>query len=200
MEVFKTRKKVKPRILFDMDDVLVEYIESVIEDYNKDFGTNYTIKDCTEWELKKIFGDKILYYLNTEGRFRYLDIKKNADKVMKEIIDTNRYDVFIVTACKPSAFEEKVEWLKEFMPFFDTRRIIPAIEKTAVWGDILIDDKIENLEQFEELIGKGIVFDMPHNQHSNQFERIYNLEELLPILDNIFYPNLNSKENIEYCI
>lgn len=199
MKVFKTKKQVKPRILFDMDDVLVEYIESVIGDYNKDFDTNYTIKDCTKWELKEVFGDKILDYLNTEGRYRYLDIKKNSDKVIKEIIDTNRYDVFIVTACEPSAYEEKVEWLKEFMPFFDTKRIIPAVEKTAIWGDILVDDKIENLEQFEELIGTGIVFDMPHNQYSNQFKRIYNLEELLPILDKMFYPELVD-EKIECCI
>lgn len=38
---------------------------------------------------------------------------------------------------------------------------------------------------------------MPHNQHTDQFKRIYNLEELLPILDEMFYPELQNEENEE---
>lgn len=191
MKIFKTKKAMKPRVLLDMDDVIVYFMERIIEDYNKDYKTNYTIEDCTKWEITDIFGNEILYYFNKEGICRNLEIKNNSDKFIKEIIESNRYDVFIVTACSPSSYLDRVEWVKEYMPYFNTERIIPAVEKSAIWADVLVDDNIYNVEEFNELIGTGIVYDMPHNRHTDEYKRINNLGELLPVLDEMFYPELN---------
>lgn len=189
----------KPRIILDMDDVIVEYIESVLEDYNNEKSTNYTINNCTTWTLSDILGKDVINYLNSKGRFNDLKIKNNADIYIKELIDSNRYDVFIVTACKPDAYIEKINWLNKYMPFFDKNRLIPATEKSAVWGDVIIDDKIDNVVEFTNTMPSsiGILYDMPHNVSCEKFKRVYSLKNLLYVLDNIFYEELEDLSSLK---
>lgn len=186
----------RPRVIFDMDDVIVEYIESVLEDYNKDKNTNYKIKDCTTWTLSDIFGKDILNYLNTKGRFENLKIKRKSTVYIKEIIDSNRYDVFIVTACKPEAYLEKLKWLKTYMPYFNENRLIPATEKSSVWGDVIIDDKADNIIKYIDIMPNaiGLLYNMPHNKDCKNLKRIYSLKNILDVLDDIFYGNISNKE------
>lgn len=187
----------KPRIIIDMDDVIVDYIGILIQDFNVKYGTSYSIEDCTSWYLEDIFGENINEFIYFTGRFNDLPIKNNAVSHIKNIIDSGRYDVFIVTACKPQGFMEKYNWVKKYMPFFIKDRLIPCSEKSAIWGDVIVDDKIANIDDFvknsplKEV--NGIVVDMPHNRMDNTYIRIKDLSNLLNILDDIYYPKIKEE-------
>lgn len=182
----------KKRVLLDMDDVIVDFMGDVIVDYNKDHSSiPLRLDDCICWNLESILGPIIFKYIYKKGRFLNLKIKNNSTIYIKELIDSGRYDVFIVTACPHKYFLEKSIWLDKYMPYFDKERVICTAEKTAIWGDVLIDDKLDNIKSFTELIGEGILMDMPHNRNCNDFKRIYSLENILEILDEMFYPELN---------
>lgn len=180
----------KPRIIFDMDDVIVDYLGVLINDYNLKYATNYTIDDCKSWSLKDSFGANIEEFICPKGRFVDLPIKDDSVSYIKEIINSGRYDVFIATACPPHSYIEKYEWIREYMSFFNTNRLIPCTEKSAIWGDVIIDDKPSNIDEFiknSPINSTGFLMDMPHNKNETKYNRICNLSNMLEILDNMFY-------------
>lgn len=175
------------RVILDMDDVLACYVDKVIEEYNKKCNTAYTIEDCTQWDLVGLFGTDIKDCLYREGFFEELEVKNHADKYIKQLVECGRYDVFIATACIPEAYMEKIKWLRKYMPWFDEKRLIPIVEKTAIWGDIIIDDKIENAREYKKMYGRALLYDMAHNRKAKDLDRIYDLENIVDVLDAIFY-------------
>lgn len=192
--------KRKPRIVFDMDDVIVDYVGTIVKEFNEDHLTQYTIEDCTEWKLESVFGQAINDYIYFEGRFDDLPIKKDSVKYIEELINSDRYDVFIVSACPPQGFIEKYNWLKKYMPFFNLNRLIPCSEKSAIWCDCIVDDKLDNIEELitNPVINTiGFIYDMPHNRNDENAItkkentiRINDLSDLMKRLDDIYYPTL----------
>ena len=48
-----------PRILVDQDDVLAMFLGRLVKEYNRRFGTQYTVEDCKQWNLEKTFGKQV---------------------------------------------------------------------------------------------------------------------------------------------
>lgn len=192
--------KRRPRVVFDMDDVIVDYVGTIVEEFNEDNGTNYTVEDCKEWKLEKIFGQAINDYIYFNGRFDDLPIKNNSVTYINKLIESGRYDIFIVSACPPQGFIEKYNWIKKYMPLFNLNRLIPCCEKSAIWCDCIVDDKLDNIKELitNPIINTiGFIYDMPHNRvdddlfkKENNVYRIKDLSNMLNDLDNIYYPNL----------
>lgn len=182
----------RPRILFDMDDVIVEFLGGLVENFNNVYGTDFNKSDCNVWSLEETLGEDVWSIMNKPGFFINLKPKGNSVEVIQRIID-NGFDVFIVTACTPQAYIEKLHWIEEYMPYFNKGRLIPCSEKSAVWGDILIDDKIANLDDFSK-VGEGVIFDMVHNQGDYPYKRFSDLESFED------YINKFKKETLSYDI
>lgn len=177
----------KPRILFDQDDVLADFLGAVVEKLNKKYNKNYSIEQCTSWNLVKNFGKESIEIINEKGFFYNLKPKKDAIEVLKRMYTSGKYDIRIVTASMPNSYEEKLEWIKKYMPFFKEEHFISCKNKSSVWGDILIDDAEHNLIDFSKL-GISIIYDMPHNRHVKGFKRVYDLKEAEDYIENLFYP------------
>ena len=43
------------RILIDMDDTITNFLEEVIIEYNRIYGTNHSINEITEWVIPSSF-------------------------------------------------------------------------------------------------------------------------------------------------
>ncbi|MGL5977950.1 MAG: 5' nucleotidase, NT5C type [Erysipelotrichaceae bacterium] len=180
-------KNNRPRLLFDMDDVITNFLGSVVDIYNMRKGTQYTIHEVRSWDLNGPFDADIFDIFREEGFFLQLEEKNNATGVLKSLIDSSRYDVYIITACNTATeLMEKVQWMEKVLPSFNQSRIIACKEKHIIRGDMIIDDKVENLEACAPFM-ECILYDMPHNQDCEQFTRIHNLNQLLPILEERFY-------------
>lgn len=176
-----------PRILVDQDDVLALFVHGVVQKFNARYGTNFTIEDCNQWNLENVFGPKVWDLVKEEGFFWNLEPVPGALEVFKRLYTSGRYDMYIVTASEPHAYVEKIQWLEYYMPFFSIdKHFISCKSKDAVWGDVLLDDGMHNIEAFHG-IGESIVFDRPHNRHLIGFKRIYNWYEFEQYIENKFY-------------
>lgn len=184
-------KITKPRILFDLDDTLTDFLEELVNRYNIKYGTNFTKDHCYKWELNEIFENNILELIDEEDFFEKVKPKPQAVEYMKKWIESGKYDIFVVTSClKPENYVKKVKWFEQHMPFFPKGRIIPLTEKSAIWGDVLVDDRPKNLESWREnSLGDYkfcLLFDAPHNKGCEDFVRVNNYSHLDNIFKSIF--------------
>ncbi|MCR0315251.1 hypothetical protein MKA27_13130 [[Clostridium] innocuum] len=178
----------RPRILFDMDDVVTNFMEHLLNIYNKRTKSDLKVTDIKGWDLTPYCTKDVYKIFQEDGFFLNIPEKKHSTSVLKELIESTKYDIYIVTACnRPEELSEKVKWFKKILPAFNTDRIIAIKEKHLIRGDLIIDDKVENLIECEPYM-KCLLYDTPANQYDEKFKRIRNLSELPGILENLFYP------------
>lgn len=176
----------RPRVLLDMDDVITDFLGGLISVYNDRKGTHLKIEDVRSWDLSEIDPEIINMYKEA-GFFTRLKPKQSAIPTIRQLIESTRYDIYIITACsEPEEYAEKVAYMKEILPSFNTKRIISCKEKDIIRGDIIVDDCVANLIACEPYMD-CILMDMPHNQNCDRFQRIKNLSELIPLLDKTYY-------------
>lgn len=158
------RKNNKLKVIFDMDDVLADFMSYVVPLLNDKFNKNYKLEDLNTWELNSFYGGNVCDVLKTKGLFSNLKPKKDVIKEFPKIYNNELFDVWIVTACVSlECYLEKVQWINKYFHDFPVSRILPCNEKDTVWADVIIDDGLHNLKDFE-LIGEPVVYDMPHNK------------------------------------
>lgn len=77
---------------------------------------------------------------------------------------------------------ERLWWLETYCGF-KRRDVILAEDKSLVHGDIFVDDKPSNVQEWEQEhpFGRAVLFSRPYNDHASpELERIRCLSELLP--------------------
>lgn len=159
------------RILIDMDEVLADTLGYAIEMCNNEHGTNVRAKDLVEWDIAKCVpeGQCIVDYFYEEGFFRDLPLVEGAQKYMYKL-HKDGHELLVVTASPPNGVPDKAEWLEEHFPWFDMSNFVPAIRKDIIYGDIMFDDGVHNLETAN--VQYPILMDAPHNKHDMRFERV----------------------------
>jgi len=166
-------------LFIDMDEVIADTYRAHISLYNKEFRENLTVEDCIGGEVWQSVPEnrrsRIHRHCHEEGFFRALPPIEGSKEVIKDL--TKVYDVFIASAAMqfPNSLIEKHYWLDEHFPFIDWKRRILCGDKHILRGDILIDDRKYNLENFE---GRSIMFSSPHNVNTNGFERVNSWQDV----------------------
>ena len=177
----------RPRILFDMDDCINSFLNYLLSVYNERTGAHIKPSEIKDWDLEKYVGEYGISIFKEEGFFEGIPEKKNATRTLKKLIMSADYDVYVITACTTNhELEEKYKWFDKYLPEFNKDRIIKCKEKEIIHGDVLIDDKIENLVKCSPYM-RCVLFDMPHNRGCNDFPRIKSLSEVIPLLKEWFY-------------
>jgi 5'-nucleotidase len=123
-----------------MDDVLCEYTSS----YN--------------FHKKK--NPEIVYPQSQYGFFSDLHPLAYAKESMKKLMNSSRYDPYILTApsCEnPLSYTEKRVWVERHLGMEYVERLIISPNKGLLLGDYLIDDNIEGKGQ-ENFTGELIHF------------------------------------------
>lgn len=149
------------RILVDLDDVVVELMEKSIYYYNNRYDTQLQKEDLKEWELA--------------DRERWMDIWRIPDffgslrfvpGAEQGLLDLSvRHEIVIVTSFPTwEAARSKIHWVHTHLlipgiiPSMD--KLVLCRDKSLVKGDVLIDDRMDNLKTFE---GEKICFAQPWN-------------------------------------
>ena len=180
----------KYTLLIDQDDVLAEYIEGVTKNYNKKYGTHITSKQCTSWDLYKVFGEKVETVMHEPDLIRELEPTANALQIFERLYRSNLFDMYIVTAANPKCVPAKFEWIEKHLPFFPLEHVIVCKCKDKIKGDFLLDDVMHNIEAFKQAGGTPIIFNRPHNQ--TQGEGILRVSDWLSferLIMEICYPD-----------
>lgn len=159
------------RLILDMDDTIVDFLNPLIEAYNKETHNNLTISDITEWDLSKYHG--MVDIFKTPGFFRNLKPFPNAVEIIKDLYFSGDFDVVIATDPMGvgTIVEEKFEWLAYYMGFLPNTKVYMCSDKSLIRGDLLFDDNPLHLQSFS---GYSVAMDRPYNSGCSVFARIEN--------------------------
>ena len=171
------------RIAVDMDEVLTDTLGKQLRLYNQRYGTSASHSDLYGNNLVDIAPEPhkewLRSMLHDPGFFADLDPLPGALEGMERLCA--QHDVFIASAATqfPNSFNEKIAWLKLYLPQIPLNRIIFCGDKSILNVDYLIDDSAYH---FEGLRGVGLLFDAPHNQHQRDYFRVHGWPEVDPAI------------------
>lgn len=155
------------RLLIDMDSVLVQLLPTWLRWYNEEFEDTLAIKDITAWDMHSIVkpecGHQIYKYLDQPGAYRDLAPMPGGPLAIDTLLRRG-HEVFIVTSppyTSQTAVWDKLEWVREHLPFFDESHVIFCRRKFVVAGDVLFDDCPTHLKEFT---GTAVAMDYAYNR------------------------------------
>lgn len=177
----------RPIVSFDCDNVANTFNKYLVKVYNEETGLNVKASELKEWDLSKYLGELGMSLFKEKGFFEKIPPNKSSIKTLKELINSKKYDIYIITACgSTQELEEKFNWFDKFLPEFNKNRIISYREKEIIHADVLVDDNLENLHKCAPYM-RCVTFDMPHNRDCDLYPRIKDLTEIIPMLEEWFY-------------
>ena len=180
-------EKKRPVVVFDYDDVLFDFLGAVVKDYNAKTGSELKPEDIKSWDLSEA-GDIHVFMdiIRDATLWERMEEKNKSMRVVQRLINDGRWTVLICTACTTlDEYVTKVHIIEDMLPGFDTSKIISCTDKHLIRGDVLIDDKIENLDKCAPYMN-CILMDMPHNRNCDKYPRIKNLNKLPKMLEDMF--------------
>jgi 5'(3')-deoxyribonucleotidase len=168
------------RILLDMDDVIIETNEAFAAYHFRKHGVLFPVGNVNSWSF---WPDKSIY-IETFHEEDFVDKvrpKKDAIQYIQKWIKEG-HDVFIVTACLDLvALEKKMAWVAKNIPEFPLKRLVSLSEKSAMWGDILVDDGPHNILEWKDN-GEPIVFHREYNKRLDGFQRVRSFRDIDEII------------------
>ena len=183
----------KPTILLDMDDVLADFIPEWLRRYNEDYGDSMTLKDVASWDLHTLVkpecGLAVYDYFRDPGLYRNLEPKPDSQEVVNDLVKLGA-EIVIVTdspmGCShgmenwmgSNPADDKRAWLQEHFPMIPKDNVVITGKKWFVVGDILVDDKPDTIEIFQNMGRKIIAVDMPYNQQVEADLRAKNWKDI----------------------
>jgi len=180
----------KPKLLIDMDGVIVNLIDPWLSRINQDQGTNYTKNDIKGgiMESTGIPEEVCCTYFYEKDFWLSLPPQDDVMEYLPKLDEL--FDIIIVTKAhfaSPYCSHEKYMWMiKHFgKPF----KMVQTKYKSYVRGAIIIDDMGDNLKRCHERGKTTICYAQPWNvdvdfgYKANSWKEIYQI--LLDHLENI---------------
>lgn len=163
-------------LFLDLDNVITDFLGAACDWFNdelhkprykNEYSTILTPDDITDYatwksyHLPKGLGEKLFKEMFDDPDFWQMAPIKGALNGVKNLCKL--YDTYIVTApvWNDVCVQEKGDWIKVHLPFFELDRLIFARDKSVLFGDILVDDYWQYLLQFN---GKRVLFTHRFNQ------------------------------------
>ena len=171
------------RIIIDMDEVIADPMGAMIDWYTREYGLAVNYENMLGGSWIKGFPQQhqamVRERLCSPGFFRHLPVMADSIEVLKEL--NERYELFIVSAAIefPNSLKDKYDWLAEHFPFISWKQLTLCGDKRVVHGDIMIDDHVRNLKDFN---GKKYLYTSPHNLHITEYHRLNNWQEVKALL------------------
>lgn len=168
------------QLLIDMDGVLADVYAQFLRLELEETGIKQNIEALYGKTEAEAFAN-YEQYVHSRDFFRKAPPMPGSIEGLRYL--NRQYKVLIVSSAMefPGSLPEKQEWLSEFFPFISWKQIVFCGDKSAIKGDIMVDDHPKNLNFFS---GRKILFTQPHNiRLSNaDYERVDNWEQLLRVL------------------
>jgi 5'(3')-deoxyribonucleotidase len=153
------------RIYLDMDGVIVDLMSGWMPYLNTITAKNLKVEDVNMWGVETVWGvpfSKASKPLHRPQFWQDLLPYPGAVEFVRELHDKG-HQVYMATQPFPSenCMWGKKEWIENHLPFLPPNRLIIIEDKYLLRGDMLVDDKPENLFRFE---GLRVLFSQPWNQ------------------------------------
>jgi 5'(3')-deoxyribonucleotidase len=155
----------KKILLLDLDGILTEFNRYTVEKYNEVYKENHN-PDYADYLISdsgptndKLDHDKIVALFDIPNYFRDMPPKEGAIRAVYLL--EKFFDIHIVSKVFPNScldtFKEKVEWVKQYLPFLKDKIHLITGSKALIKGDILVDDAAKNQREWKATWPNGIV-------------------------------------------
>ncbi|MDM1407833.1 hypothetical protein [Myroides sp. DF42-4-2] len=174
------RETLKPILAVDMDEVLVDSITLLVEQYNKAYSTNLSKQD--------LFG-KTIYECLPSSHIPFIKEQQNSVDFYQEVavmegaqegiaILSEKYDIYVVSAALefPLSLASRCTFIAKNFPELTWKKLIFCANKPIIKADIILDDMTENLVGFG---ANGYLFTAYHNAMLKYPNRLNSWEEVV---------------------
>lgn len=152
-------------IACDIDNTVCNLQEAVLELFNKNNGTNYTLNDFEDYNIENVLSIKEAVKIKEmyASKTIYNNVKPiaKAQESLQKLVNEG-HQVYLVTDAIPKNYAEKVAWINHFFPFIDNAHIVAMKHKHLFKCDVLIEDNVQNL--ISGLHYDRILLNYPWNQ------------------------------------
>lgn len=169
-------------ILIDVDGVVADTLQLWADKYGWDKNK------VTAYNVNKVTGDpKAQDIFRQPNFFKQVFPIPGAIAGIRELREAG-HELIFVTSTPDGCYQtygDKVDWLKSLFPWIiEHKHIIFSQSRHALYGDILIDDRLENLSNF---LGHAILLDAPYNQGDTSYStfRAKNWDEIIKCVERI---------------
>jgi Uncharacterized protein conserved in bacteria len=147
------------RILVDMDGVLADVYPRFFEVHENETGKRKTFDEITGPLEGEAFPE-LSRWVKTPGFFRTIPVMPDSQRVLKLL--NASYEIIIISMATefPASLTDKQLWLNDHFPFISWKQVVFCGNKSLVPADLMIDDHLKNLDNFD---GETIMFIQPHN-------------------------------------
>lgn len=184
-------------IFFDLDGVLVDLYQGIIDNFSLNISTNNLLSRGQIWdELSKktnLSRSKSSNLVHELGDDFWKNLPKTpiADELIESIeaLEENGHQVFVLTATarNSKSCAGKATWVKKNLPkkLRKENRIIFTYQKwvCAQPGRFLIDDKNQNLEEWNGSGGTAIKCHQPWNCPTWEPSKALTCKKILDIIE-----------------
>jgi 5'-nucleotidase len=174
LEPFATGRK--PKLIFDMDGVIVDFVPEVCREHNRLTGGNLKPEDITDWNMRQ-FGIEDKMWIKP-GFFESLQPVEGAIRTLEKYC--YKYHIVIATDCMGIDFirKEKAAWLRKYLDWID--EVYYLSDKSIVPGDVLFEDGPHHLEAWP---GVKVKFLHPYNLASEADHIVENWDDIDRMLE-----------------
>ncbi len=144
-----------PILLLDMDGIIADFDRFSLDTYNRTFRTNYDVKNVHKYigdhEVLDPTIDKVALRrpFKDPGSFINLPVIEGSQDAVAKLLKF--FNIFVVTTQyygNPTCVHEKHVWLQRHFPAIADKGIFTK-HKPMVQGDILVDDRPINCQQYK---------------------------------------------------
>jgi 5'(3')-deoxyribonucleotidase len=153
----------KTVIFLDMDGVIVDFVRGCCNLFKVDYKSlvfrGHDFLHASFGYTYSAFWEAI----RREGSEFWKELRPypSADKIIEKLTERGRV-VFCTSPIYAESLEGKAAWLNKWYPY------MPFVMTRDKWlvagpGKVLVDDRLENIMEFESHGGRGILFPRPWN-------------------------------------
>ena len=143
------------KVLFDVDEVIADFVGGVLDAVRDELGFDFHHDHVTQWDIRESLGFTREQWAPVQERIiapgfaSSLRPLPGAVDVVKSI--ASRHDVYFVTSHYRSSqtwVHERDDWLERKFGHTLGGRVVHTAHKHLIAGDVLVDDKPENVEKW----------------------------------------------------
>lgn len=155
-------------ILCDLDDVMWDLCGHWTDRIANDCGVSVSPNDITEWDMCRFYPtltrEQVYAPLFAPDFFKDMNPIEDARETVGRMLWEGD-SFYVVTATHYKTVGAKIEEMLRLFPMLSKNDVFITPMKERIFGDILIDDSVENVMKFARTGRPAILFTRPHNKN-----------------------------------